>query len=123
MNSASLLPTSERTVNSRASRPMSSRLTRGLDGDRAVGDLDVAQAELAQPGHQLLDPALADGDLGERPAEHDGDPVLGVAGELRLRLPVTSDVPQPSLTMSTLSPATSMRPSTSATDSPGRSRG
>ena len=72
-----------------------------LQRDRPVGDLDVAQAELAQPGDQLVDAALRDRELGQRAAEHDGDPVVAVARELGWRLSVTSAVPQPSLTRST----------------------
>ena len=53
-----------------------------LDRDRAVGDLDVAQAQLREPRHQALHPTLADRELGQRAAEHDGDPVGRVAIEL-----------------------------------------
>ena len=56
MKSASLLPTSASTVNSPERRSISSRLTSGVERDRAVGDLDVAQAELAQPRDQPVDP-------------------------------------------------------------------
>ena len=86
MKSASLLPTSARTVNSRASREISSRLTVAIQGDGAVGDLHVAQAQLAQPGDQPLDPALADRQLGEGAAEDHGYPVRGVALELGLQV-------------------------------------
>ena len=84
MKSASLLPTSASTVNSPREPFDQLALDARLERDRAVGDLDVAQAELAQPGDQALDPALADRDLGERAAEHDRDPVRGVALELGL---------------------------------------
>src|SRR5947209_8724679 len=42
----------------------------------------MAEAELAQPCHEALDLSLADGDLGQCPAEDDGDAVRGVALEL-----------------------------------------
>ena len=54
---------------------------------------------------QRLEPVLRDRQLGERPAEHDRDPVLAVALELGLRGSRSrSAVPQPSLTRSTDSP-------------------
>ncbi len=46
----------------------------------------MAQPELAQPGDEPLDPALADRDLGQRAAEHDRDAARGVALELGLQI-------------------------------------
>src|SRR5438270_4249667 len=54
----------------------------GCEGDRAVGDLDMAETELAQPRDQALDATLADRNLRERAAEHHGYPVRRVALEL-----------------------------------------
>ena len=82
MKSASLLPTSANTVNSRDEPFDQLALDVGVERDRAVGDLDVAQAQLAQPGDQAVDAALADRQLGQRAAEHDRDPVRRVALEL-----------------------------------------
>ena len=68
-----------------ASRSISASLRVVRQLDRAVGDLDVAQAQLAQPGDQLVDAPLRDRQLGERAAEHDGDVVRAVARELGAR--------------------------------------
>src|SRR6185437_12646777 len=57
-----------------------------VQGDRAVGDLHVAQTELAQPRDQTLHATLLDRDLGERPAEHHRDPVRGIALKLGLQV-------------------------------------
>src|SRR4029077_15791034 len=57
-----------------------------LQRDRAVGHLDVAQPQLAQPLHEPLHPALPDRQLGERAAQHDRDAVRRVALELGLEV-------------------------------------
>ena len=54
----------------------------GVDRDRPVGDLHVAQAQLAQPLDQTLDAPLPDGELGERAAEHHRNLARGVPREL-----------------------------------------
>ena len=74
---SSLEPTSDRTVNSFDSRSISSSLSSWRNLDRPVGDLDVVEPELAQPLDQRLEPVLGDRQLGQRPAEHDRDLVLG----------------------------------------------
>ena len=57
-----------------------------LERDRPVGDLEVLQAELVHPRNQLLEATAADRKLGERAAEHDGNPVVPVALELALEV-------------------------------------
>ena len=42
----------------------------------------MLEAELVQPGDEAVEAVLGDGQLGQRPAEHDVDPVLAVAGQL-----------------------------------------
>src|SRR5437588_10894923 len=58
----------------------------GVDRDRAIRDLDVSQPELVQPRDEPVDAALADRELGQRPAEHHGDVVGRVALELRAQV-------------------------------------
>ena len=86
--------------------------------DRAVGDLDVADPELAQPGvYSSSCPARSP----PRPACRRGRRGSRAPRSARAsgsRLPVATAVPQPSLTRSTASPATSIIPSTSASDKP-----
>src|SRR4051812_4169195 len=57
-----------------------------LQGDRPVADLDALDAQRPQPRDQLLDALLADGQLGERAAQHDRDLVVAVARELGLEV-------------------------------------
>ena len=113
-------PTSLKTVNSRRQAARSARACRA--GSSAIVPSETStwrRPELVQPGDQPVDAALADRELGQRPAEDDGHVVRARSARAwPARLPVTSAVPQPSLTMSTLAPATSIRPSTSASDSP-----
>ncbi len=78
-SSSLLLPTSAITVNSRASCEISSRLARARQRQRAVGDLDVIDPQLAQPLDVALHASLVDGDLQQRPARADGD--AGVAAD------------------------------------------
>ena len=124
MKSASLLPTSASTVNSRERRSISSRLT---SASSVIVPSEISTWRSPSSRSQAIEPvdaALADRDLGERAAEHDRDAAArrsARASGAGCRSPRA--VPQPSLTMSTLSPATSSRPSTSAIESPGRSRG
>ena len=86
MKSVSLLPTSAKTVNSLDSELISSRLT---SGSSAIVPSEIStwrEPELAQPRDQAIDATLADRELGERPAEHHGDAVVGVARELGLEV-------------------------------------
>ena len=86
MKSASLLPTSARTTKSSARRSISSSLTAASSVDRAVGDLDVTQSQLAQPRDEAVHPPLANRHLGERAAEHHRDVARAVELELRLQV-------------------------------------
>ena len=83
MKSASLLPTSASTVNSLGEPLDQVALDRGVERDRPVGDLDVAQARARAARRQPVDPALADRELGQRAAEHDRNAVRRIALELR----------------------------------------
>ena len=65
---------------------MSSALTSG-SSEMVPSEISTwRRPELAQPGDEALDAPLADRDLGERAAEHDRDPGVGVALELRLQV-------------------------------------
>ena len=55
------------------------RLARARQRQRAVGDLDVVDPQLAQPLDVALHAPLVDGDLQQRPARADGD--AGVAAD------------------------------------------
>ena len=74
-----LLPTSAITVNSRGQLRDQLRLARARQRQRAVGDLDVIDPQLAQPLDVALEAALVDGDLQQRPARADRD--AGVAAD------------------------------------------
>ena len=91
-------PTSERTVKSRAKSAISSSLLVARDVDRPVGDLDVREAELAQPALVVVELAERVDDLEEGPADHDR--LLAQDLELALRGSASrTAVPQPSLTI------------------------
>ena len=84
---SSLEPTSDRTVNSCASRSISSSL-RSCSSAIVPSEISKCSSpELVDPVDQLVEPVLGDRQLGERAAEHDRDPVLrGSASSLRLEV-------------------------------------
>ena len=47
----------------------------------------MLQPQLVQPRDEPVQPVLGDRQLGERPAEHDRDPVLAITRELGLQVP------------------------------------
>ena len=81
-------PTSERTVKSRAKSAISSSFALARDVDRAVGDLDVREAELGEPPLVLVELARRVDDLEERAADHD----RLLAQHVELALEVARDV-------------------------------
>src|ERR1035437_6234860 len=82
MKSASLLPTSA-TPGTPPGEPLDELpLDVGIERERPVGDLDVAQPELAQPRDQPVDPPLPDRELGPRAAQTHGGAARRVALEL-----------------------------------------
>src|ERR1700751_5257006 len=64
----------------------------------------MAQPELAQPRDEAVDAVLADRELGQRPPEHDRDPVRRVA--LELRREVRADERRPPAELDDVDPRT-----------------